>query len=267
MPLGSRTIATGVFLATMLGASHAFACGVGGVGGAGICDASEFIDAKAEAAAQRRERFGFAYGLTQTVLFFGDGRRADTTRGTALLTWEHSFARTWTLQLGVGTLLGGTIDTMFAQAVFNPGFLAAATLTHRVFEPERGAKDGRPFLLTTYSLSFVTTTSQGADPRVDSIGYTALDFRFGLIAGTTFAGRITPYVALRLFGGPAFWRWTDGSGATSPVIGTDAYKYEGGGGVVVTLGTTGSGPGKVGFFVDGSFVGERNVRGGASISF
>lgn len=259
-----------IVTASALGARAACACGVGGVGGAGVCDASEAIDAKAEAAARTGDRFGFAYGLTQSALFFGDGRRADTTRATMLLTWEHSFARTWTLQVGLGTLLGGTIDTAFASAIFRPGFLAAVTLTHRIFEAEHGARDGRPFVLTTYGLSFATTTSKAEG--ADSIGYTALDFRFGLIVGTTFAGAITPYAALRIFGGPAFWRWQDGQVASgsAAVIGTDAYKYEAGGGVVVTLGKKDAArprSGRVGFFVDGSFVGERNVRAGASVSF
>ncbi|CAN5261933.1 hypothetical protein BH09MYX1_BH09MYX1_17760 [soil metagenome] len=262
-----RMLCTSLLALVGVFAAHpAIACGVGGVGGAGICDASEALDAKATAAAQSRDRFGFAYGLTQTALFFGDGRRADTTRGTSLLTWEHSFAHTWTLQVGLGVLLGGTIDTAFAHAIFRPGFLAAATLTHRIFEPANGARDGRPFILTSYTLSFATTTSKAG--ASDSIGYTALDFRFGLIVGTTFAGMITPYAALRIFGGPAFWRWTDGTGATNGVVGTDAYKYEAGGGVVVSLGVRdGSHGGRVGFFIDGSFVGERNVRAGASISF
>lgn len=254
-------VAIAIVVASTAAARAASACGVGGVGGAGVCDASEAIDAKTDAAARSRDRFGFAYGLTQSALFFGEGRRADTTRATMLLTWEHSFARTWTLQVGVGTLLGGTIDTVFASAVFRPGFLAAATLSHRIFEGERGARDGRPFVLTTYTLSFATTTAKAEG--ADSTGYTALDFRFGLLVGTTFAGAITPYAALRIFGGPAFWRWQD-----APVIGTDAYKYEAGGGVVVSVGKRDAATGgRVGFFVDGSFVGERNVRAGASMSF
>ncbi len=254
-------------LGLLAGERSARACGVGGVSGAGVCDAADVIDAKADAAARRRDRFGFSYGLTESALFFGDGRRASTSRGTFLATWEHPLGRAWTLQVGAGALLGGTIDTPVAAASFNPGVLGAVTLSDRVYEPERGARDGRPFVLTTYTLSFVSATSRSSQ-TAESIGYTALDFRFGLVVGTTFAGRITPYAAARLFGGPVFWRWVDEAGGLTRVLGTDAYKYELGGGVVVTVGTSTSGVGgRVAFFVDGSFAGERNLRGGASISF
>lgn len=250
------------FLLGLLGAMRsAHACGVGGVSGAGVCDAADVIDAKADAAARRKDRFGFAWGLTDSVLFFGDGRRATTDRGTFLATWEHPLGRTWTLQIGAGVLLGGALNTPVQSASFAPGPLAAVTLSQRIWEPERGARDGRPFVLTTYGLSFVTATTQ-ASGAAESHRYTAFDFRFGVVVGTTFAGRITPYASARLFGGPIFWRW-----AGEGVVGTDAYKYEIGGGVVVTVGGSSSGAGKLGLFVDGSLAGERNLRAGASLSF
>lgn len=186
------------------------------------------------------------------------------TRSTALVTWEHVFSRRWSLQLGAGTLLGGSLVTPIETAVLQPGFLTAVTLTHRVFESEGGARDGRPFVLTTYGLSFVTTRVDG-----DSRGYTALDFRFGLLVGTTFAGAVTPYASARLFGGPAFFRWNEGTSTTS-VVGTDAYKYEVGGGVVFTVGArdgTRHGGTRAAFFVEGAAWGEKSLRGGASVSF
>jgi len=235
------------------------ACGVGAPGApAGVCDASEVLDAKVAAA--RRDRFGVSYGHTDTVLFFGDGRRADATRNAAVLVWDHRLGSRWTLQIGLGALLGGSVTQTTPGGVtstFRPGVLGSVGLTHRVFEADGGAVDGKPFLMTTYTLSFALTTTQGAGGAEQPTAYSAFDVRLGVILGTTLAKTFTPYLATRVFGGPIFWTYQGAS-----VLGTDAYKYELGGGLAVSLVRA-----RLALFVDGSVLGERNVRGGASLSF
>jgi hypothetical protein len=247
-------------LAASLFAPPARACGVGAPGApAGVCDASEVLDAKVAAA--RRDRFGVSYGHTDTVLFFGDGRRAEATRNAAVLVWEHRLAPRWTLQIGLGSLLGGSVTQTTPGGVpstFQPGVLGSVGLTHRIFEAEGGAVDGRPFLLATYTLSFALTTTKSASAAAEQpTAYSAFDLRLGLILGTTVAKVFTPYLAARVFGGPIFWTY-----AGSSVVGTDAYKYELGGGLAVSVVK-----GRLALFVDGSVLGERDVRGGASLSF
>lgn len=260
-PFAKTALVLALAPALMTSSSHA--CGVGAPGApAGVCDASEVLDAKVAAA--RRDRFGISYGHTDTVLFFGDGKRAEATRNAAVLVWEHRVASRWTLQIGLGSLLGGSLATNVpggATSNFRPGVLGSVGLTHRVFEAEGGAVDGKPFLMTTYTLSFALTTTQppagaGASEQPPT-AYSAFDLRLGLILGTTIAKTFTPYLAARVFGGPIFWTL-----AGSSVVGTDAYKYEIGGGLAVSLVKN-----RLALFVDGSVLGERDVRGGASLSF
>jgi len=240
--------------------SSARACGVGAPGApAGVCDASEVLDAKVAAA--RRDRFGISYGHTDTVLFFGNGKRAEATRDAAVLVWDHRLANRWTLQVGLGSLLGGSLVQTTPGGVtstFRPGggLHGSIGLTQRVYEADGGAIDGRPFIMTTYTLSFALSSTQGP-PSEQPTGYSAFDFRLGAILGTTIAKTFTPYLAARLFGGPIFWTYGGAS-----VVGTDAYKYEVGGGLAVSLVK-----GRLALFVDGSVFGERDVRGGASLSF
>lgn len=242
----------------LLVSSPAWACGVGAPGApAGVCDASEVLDAKVAAA--RRDRLGISYGATATALFFGDGRRADATRTAAVVVWEHRLRAGLTLQVGLGSLLGGSLTQTTPGGVtstFRPGVLGSLGLAHRIFEAEGGAVDGKPFLMATYTLSFALATTQGPAAEAPT-AYSAFDLRLGLVLGTTIARTFTPYVAARVFGGPIFWSYGGAS-----VTGTDAYKYELGGGLAVSLVK-----GRLALFVDGSAMGERDVRGGASLSF
>ena len=262
-PFAKTALVLVLALAPALLSSPSRACGVGAPGApAGVCDASEVLDAKVAAA--RRDRFGISYGHTDTVLFFGDGRRAEATRNAAVLVWEHRVASRWTLQIGLGSLLGGTVTANVPggglTSNFRPGVLGSVGLTHRVFEADGGAVDGKPFLMTTYTLSFALATTQpsaAAGASEQPTAYSAFDLRLGLILGTTIARTFTPYLAARVFGGPIFWTL-----AGSSVVGTDAYKYEIGGGLAVSLVKN-----RLALFVDGSVLGERDVRGGASLAF
>lgn len=255
---GQLAILASLGLGLGLASTPARACGVGAPGApAGVCDASEVLDAKVAAA--RRDRVGISYGHTDTVLFFGDGKRAEATRNAAVLVWDHRLGAGYTLQVGLGSLLGGSLRQTTPGGVtstFRPGVLGSIGLTHRIFEAQGGAVDGKPFLMTTYTLSFALATTQGPAGQQPT-AYSAFDFRFGVILGTTLAKTFTPYLAARLFGGPIFWSYGGAS-----VIGTDAYKYELGGGLAVSLVQ-----GRLALFVDGSVLGERDVRGGASLSF
>jgi hypothetical protein len=80
----------------------------------------------------------------------------------------------------------------------------------------------------------------------------SVDARASVTAGYTLWERLTPYLTARLFGGPVFFRG---------LTGTDAYHYQLGAGVVLSL------PG--GFDVSAELVplGEQRVSAGVGYSF
>jgi hypothetical protein len=218
----------------------AHACGVSGSGApAGICDASEVLDEKAAAA---KDRIGVSYGYTSSVLFFSDGTRDPTERHTVMASYEHPMPGRWTLEVGAGSLLGGTVG----NATFTPGVLAAVSISHLVAPPR--SRYAAPFLLLSFTLAGVW-----AEVQTD---YVAFDFSAALAAGTSIKfgpHTLTPFIAGRVFGGPVFWR-----GA----LGMDAYHYSLGPGLALGIAHS-----RVGLSFGCSVLGEKNIRGGATIAF
>lgn len=82
----------------------------------------------------------------------------------------------------------------------------------------------------------------------------AIDVKGGVSVGKTFARVVSPYLALRVFGGPVFWD-------VERTPGTDAYHVQPAAGVVVALGR------RLALFGEVAPVAERGVSAGASVGF
>ena len=76
-----------------------------------------------------------------------------------------------------------------------------------------------------------------------------------MAVGKTIAHVVTPYLLARAFGLPILWRYQDAS-----TIGTDAYHYQLGAGVVVRVGA-------FDIDVEGVPLGERAIVGGGGYAF
>ena len=241
-------------LVALFSERRADACGVSASGApAGICDASEVLDEKASAA---KNRVGVSYGYTSTVLFF-DTLRAPTERHAAMVSFEHPlhiFGKGhWTFEVGAGSLLAGYLDTPIGRATFRPGVLADVSLSHLVLASSGYAK---PFILTSFALAGVWSQTTGAV----SADYVALDFSFDVATGIVLKvghQAISPFLAGRVFGGPAFWQY-QGKG----VIGGDAYHYSLGPGLAFSFEHS-----RVGLSFGASLVGEKNAKVGVSVAF
>ena len=236
-----------------LRAAPAHACGVSASGApAGICDASDAIDEKAGAA---RDRIGLSYGWTSTVLFFNE-LRAPTERHAAMASYEHPMKGHWTLEFGAGSLLAGYLGTPSGKATFSPGVLADVSLSHLVIAP---AGYARPFLLLSFSLAgtWARTTSATTSATAD---YTAFDISATAAAGVALrVGKhsLTPFLAGRLYGGPAFWTYLG-----EPQIGGDAYHYALGPGLALSFFHS-----RVGVSFGASLLGEKSAKAGFSVAF
>jgi hypothetical protein len=245
-----RALAFALGLVALFSTRRADACGVSASGApAGICDASEVLDEKASTA---KNRVGVSYGYTSTVLFF-DTLRAPTERHAAMVSFEHPMKGHWTFEVGTGSLLAGNLDTPIGRATFRPGFLADVSLSHLVLASSGYAK---PFILTSFALAGVWSQTTGAV----SADYVALDFSFDVATGIVLkVGRqaVSPFLAGRVFGGPAFWQY-QGKG----VLGGDAYHYSLGPGLAFSFEHS-----RVGLSFGASLVGEKNAKVGVSVAF
>ncbi len=83
----------------------------------------------------------------------------------------------------------------------------------------------------------------------------AIDARLGATVGKTFFDRVSPYAALRAFGGPVIW--TEGDTTRS---GTDRYHVQLAGGAALLLDP-------VDVFVEGAPLGEQAVSAGLGLRF
>ncbi len=235
-----------------LAARPARACGVSASGApAGICSAADAVDEKAGAA---RDRVGLSYGYTSTVLFFDDVR-TPTERHAVMASYEHPMRGQWTFEVGAGSLLAGFLDTPRGKANFAPGVLADVSLSHLVIAPRGYA---RPFLLLSFSLAGTWAQTSIADTSTSD--YVAFDVSVTAAAGVSAKlgpHTLTPFIAGRLYGGPAFWTYQG-----RPQIGGDAYHYALGPGLA--LGFFHS---RIGVSFGASLLGEKSLKAGLSVAF
>jgi hypothetical protein len=192
-------------------------------------------------------RVGVAGGGFRSELSFGAGRDVDIGEEaiTATIGW-HSSPR-FGVEGGVGAILGGRLTLAGVDHDVAPGIAATVTASWLpIYEGEV-----TPFLLLAGTASVSTTTTDDGAARL-----TAVDLRATALVGKTFFDRLTPYVAVRVFGGPVFW-----SIGGDSVTGSDQHHYSIGGGATLRL------PGNVDLFAEGMALGERSLNVGVGLSF
>src|SRR5207253_1335415 len=119
--------------------------------------------------------------------------------------------RRTTLQLAIGSTLGGRLTTPAGRYDFADGPTAAIGASWRLVEGTR------PFVVLTSNLSFSRAATQpGAGVPGSKVSYDAFDLRVGTLVGTTIFHVLSPYAVGRVFGGPIYWQYQG-----ADVTGTD----------------------------------------------
>ncbi len=193
-----------------------------------------------------------AAGYAWSNLVFAGKYDVAIERRAVVATIERRLSSAWTLQVGAGGILWGSLRTGSQRYDFGPGWSASIATSYRLLDG-RGRK---PFVLLGGSLAFASAETREARPGAPTVPYYAGDLRFSVVAGKTFYDVISPYAVARGFGGPIFWR-VDGADR----IGTDRYKFQVGLGLVASL------PIGLDVFAEILPLGERSVTTGAGFSF
>ncbi len=189
------------------------------------------------------------------MLFVGQGRyrvRQSVYALSFLVTLDSGLV----LGGAVGPNMGGQIEALDGDRVterweIRPGVVWSFNVARRFF----GDEPKRPFLLVVGTLSG-SSASTRRESDGDHRGLHGLDFKVDLSAGWTLGGAWSPYLAVRAFGGPAFWHPGD-----EAAIGTDLYHVSLALGYSLTLGR------RVSAHFDAAVLGMRGLSGGLALHF
>ena len=141
---------------------------------------------------------------------------------------------------------------MFGQERFtlDPGWIASVAGTWKVY----GKTRSDPFVIVGGAVAASGgATRDGAGAKQDML---AFDLRISALAGKTFFDVLSPYVALRAFGGPVLWKHRG-----EDQLGGDKYHFQVGAGLLVAL------PGRFDAFAEVVPLGERAATLGLGYSF
>jgi len=235
---------TGCLVASLLALPRAHACGVSAVDGSWSCSLAEYEEAQ-----RPKWSVGANAVYTDTRLRFSDGLRAGAQRSAVLASLGYAPTPRLSLQASAGATLAGRLDIGTERHDMSAGPLIAIGASYRFL-------DRAPFLIATSTLSFSATKTRIASADADRVGYHAFDLRLGAMFGTTLWRTLRPYALARAFGGPVSWRYAGAS-----VQGTDAYHYQLGAGLAVSITEHDS------LFLEGSALGERALAGGVAFLF
>lgn len=174
---------------------------------------------------------GAAYGYVRTTLRFTAGSATfepDLFKHAVTITGERRLGDRWTLQLGVGATLAGELRIGGEAYTLDPGPLASVAASYRVVDETTHA----PFVIASASLgaSYGLTHVRGAT-RDPGASFVATDGRIGAAVGKTIGRTLSPYLAARAFGLPAYWTYRG-----ADAVGTDTHHYQVGAGAVLRLG-------------------------------
>jgi hypothetical protein len=193
-------------------------------------------------------RTSVSFGWARSHLIFFDGEDARLDKFAAVASSDLFFGK-WTVTLGAGSMFEGTLKAPGGTRRIGPGWVGAAGLSWRVLDEEPVI----PYLVFSATAGAAAASTRIDDERGNYIG---VDFRFGATLGKTFFGWLSPYVALRAFGGPIFWTI---AGETE--VGSDRYHVQGALGSVFIL------PGGFDIFVEGNPGGEQGAFGGVGVRY
>jgi hypothetical protein len=197
-------------------------------------------------------------GWSRTDLAFSGGSFAAQKTAVAFGT-DLVLGDRFSLQIAAGSIVDGSLRRTSGRAsvpvrALGPGWLGALSASWTVV----AQKGWVPFVILS-----ATVAGNGAALREEPTArpgargrFYGVDFRFGASVGETFAGVLSPYLALRVFGGPAIM--AEG-GSTS--VGTDKYHVQPALGAVVLLGRG------VDLFAEGAPVLERSLSLGLGLRY
>ena len=203
-----------------------------------------------EAQGPPRFRVAAGYGIFATDLSFASGADAYIERRAATASLSYRYSDTISLQVGAGATLGGRF--VFGQERFtlDPGWIASVAGTWKVY----GKTRSDPFVIVGGAVAASGgATRDGAGATQDML---AFDLRISALAGKTFFDVLSPYVALRAFGGPVLWKHRG-----EDQLGGDKYHFQVGAGLLVAL------PGRFDAFAEVVPLAERAATLGLGYSF
>lgn len=212
----------------------------------------------ATAEGSRPFALALAYGFSDTKLVFLEHGRHRFRQEVWTLSFVGALKDGTVLGVAIGPNAGGRIDGLRGveageQWEIRPGFVWALTVARRWF----GTRPESPFLLVVGTLSGSSTSTVRASDRVRGSLH-AFDIKGDVSFGWTLGEAFSPYLAVRMFGGPVLWRERD---ASETAFGTDLYH------VSLACGFNLSLDDRFSLFFDGAFVGARGLGGGAGVRF
>jgi hypothetical protein len=156
------------------------------------------------------------------------------------------------LSLGAGSLVAGELDEKGVRRELGPGWLGAFSATFRVLDDVGAA----PFIFLSTSVAATGTETRQSPTDQPGVrgSFTAIDFRFGATLGKTFADIVSPYISVRVFGGPVLWQER---GSTE--LGTDVYHFQPAAGLAFLL------PANLDLFIEAMPYFERGANFGIGI--
>lgn len=202
---------------------------------------------------------GINYGWFGAELIFDEGIvEADIMQHVLVASLGVAFDFGLRLGVGLGASIDGTIEPdRYDDAPpdkklrLMPGFVGSVSLSYRFLDAEGWS----PFIDTAFTLAVSHTRLKAVDGSTSP--WTALDLRLGASVGWILWEIWAPYIAIRVFGGPVFWR--DGD---KDRVGTDRHHFQGAVGSVVTFDF-----GLSVYFEYAPPIGEQGMSGGLSMSF
>lgn len=197
----------------------------------------------------RKLRVAAAYSVFATDLAFTSGADAFIERRAATASLSYRATDSISVQAGLGATLGGRFTFRQERFTFDPGWIASIAVSYRVY----GKTPSDPFVIAAGTLAATGARTSGAGEHEDML---AFDLRISAIAGKTFFDVLSPYIALRAFGGPVLWKYQGEDQA-----GGDKYHFQVGAGVLVAL------PAKFDAFAEVVPLGERAATVGIGYSF
>ncbi|PRQ07892.1 hypothetical protein ENSA7_23310 [Enhygromyxa salina] len=198
---------------------------------------------------------GVSYGFSDTRLVFIDAGRYRFRQSAYTLSLVGALERGLVLGAAVGPHMGGRVNGLRGAPAdsweIRPGVVWSLTVARRYF----GTKPELPYLLVVGTVSGSSAATQ-RESDGERVGLHALDVKGDVSVGWTLGDAWSPYVAVRGFGGPVFWRQGD-----QRVIGGDLYHVSVAAGFNLAIGD------RAAIYFDGAFVGMRGLSGGASLRF
>jgi hypothetical protein len=205
--------------------------------------------------ARRPFAIGLSYGFSDTkLLLASDGSRYRFQQSAYTLSFVGTLKSGAVLGAAIGPHMGGRADGVRKSTEHHeirPGMVWALTIGRRFF----GSKPTMPFLLVvgTFSGSSTSTRRESDGERG---GLHAFDAKADVSMGWTLGEALSPYAAVRAFGGPVLWE-QDGKQR----LAGDLYH------VSLACGFNLSIDNRVSAYFDGAFLGARGLSGGFAVRF